>query len=126
MKKKVIQSSNAPAAIGPYSQAIQIGNLLFLSGQIGLDPTTSALVSGGVTSELHQIFKNIEAVISSSGSNLSQVVKLTIYLKKIDDFSILNEVMQQYLQAPFPARTTIEVSGLPKNANAEIEAVVAL
>ena len=123
---KVIHTPKAPAAIGPYSQAIQAGNLIFLSGQIGLDPATTALVSDNCEAQLQQIFKNMIEVLSAAGTNLSHVVKLTIYLTDLKNFSIINEMMKEVFAEPYPARTTIEVSGLPKSALVELDAIVAL
>ncbi len=121
---KVIQTAKAPAAIGPYSQAIQAGNIIFLSGQIGLDPTTNTLVSDDCEAQLQQIFKNMNEVITAAGANFSQVVKLTVYLKDLNHFSIVNDMMKTIFKEPYPARTTIEVSGLPKNALVELDAMV--
>ncbi len=123
---KVIQTAKAPAAIGPYSQATQVGNFIFLSGQIGLDPATSSLVSDDCEVQLQQIFKNMNEVLVASGANFSHIVKLTVYLKDLNHFSVINDMMKKVFKEPYPARTTIEVSGLPKNALVELDAIVVL
>lgn len=123
---KAIHSEQAPSAIGPYSQAVQIGNLLFLSGQIGFDPTTMELVSESCEAQAQQVFKNMQAVLKAANVSLSNVVKLTIFLKDLQDFPAINEIMKNHFQAPYPARSTIQVAGLPKNASIEIEAIAVI
>ena len=122
----VIQTENAPAAIGPYSQAIKTKGLVFLSGQIPLDPTSMMVVEGGIEQQAHQVFKNLTAVANASGSSINNAIKLTIYLTDLENFSIVNKVMEQYFSSPYPARTTIQVSALPKNVNIEIDAILDL
>ena len=122
-QKKVIQTDKAPAAIGPYSQAIRLGNLLFCSGQVPLIPTTGDILKGSIEEEAKQVLNNLKAVVEAAGSNLDQVVKTTIFLKDLGDFAKVNEVYASYFKAPFPARSTIQVSALPKGANIEIEAI---
>ena len=122
----VIQTENAPAAIGPYSQAIKTKGLVFLSGQIPLDPTSMMVVEGGIEQQAHQVFKNLTAVANASGSSINSAIKLTIYLTDLEDFSIVNKVMKEYFSSPYPARTTIQVSALPKNVNIEIDAILGL
>tara|TARA_B100001059_G_scaffold58301_1_gene53632 strand:- start:2042 stop:2425 length:384 start_codon:yes stop_codon:yes gene_type:complete len=124
--KQAIQTSNAPAAIGPYSQAIRSGSLLFCSGQIPLDPTTMEIVSQDVADQAHQVFLNLSAVAESAGSSLDAAVKLTIFLTDLEDFAVVNEIMSKYFKQPYPARATIQVSALPKAAQVEIEAILAL
>ena len=125
-EKEVIQTTAAPAAIGPYSQAIKTGSLLFCSGQIPLDPITMEIVSADVGEQAHQVFLNLSAVAEAAGSSLDAAVKLTIFLTDLNDFGVVNEIMAKYFQEPYPARATIEVSALPKGAQVEVEAVLAL
>lgn len=124
MSLKVIHSSSAPSAVGPYSQAIQAGNLIFLSGLVGLDPKTSGLVSGGFQKELQQIFKNLQVMLIAANASITQVAKITVYLTSMNDFSVLNEMMKENLKEPFPARTTVMVAALPKNAVVELDVIV--
>ena len=122
---KKISTQNAPAAVGPYSQAIDAGMFIFLSGQIPLDPKTSQLVEGGVDVQTKRVIENIKAVLAAAGSDLTKVVSSTVYLADMNDFAKMNEVYASYLIEPYPARVTIAVKGLPKNALVEI-AVVAV
>ena len=126
MSKEKIATAHAPAAIGPYSQAIQLGNLVFTAGQIALDPATQQMVAGGITEQTTRVLENLKAILESAGSSLAHVVKATVFLKNFDDFAKMNEVYGKYL-APegtlAPARTTVEVSRLPKDALVEIELV---
>ncbi|HAO87413.1 MAG: RidA family protein [Pseudomonadales bacterium] len=124
--KQAIQTSDAPAAIGPYSQAIRSGSLLFCSGQIPLDPITMEIVSQDVADQAHQVFLNLSAVAEAAGSSLDAAVKLTIFLTDLDDFAVVNEIMSKYFKQPYPARATIQVSALPKAAQVEVEAILAL
>ena len=124
--KIVIQTSDAPAAIGPYSQAIKAGPLVFLSGQIPLDPKSMEIVSDDIAAQTHQVFKNLIAVADAAGGNLSNAVKLTIYLTDLGDFAVVNEIMAGYFSEPYPARATIQVSALPKGSAVEIDAILAL
>ena len=123
MKKRVIRTDAAPAAIGPYSQAVRAGGFLFLSGQIGLDPASGRVVDGGITAQVDRVMKNIEAVLKAAGSDLSQVVKTTLFLKSMDHFGTVNEIYAKYFAAEHPARSTVEVSRLPKDVLFEMEAV---
>jgi 2-iminobutanoate/2-iminopropanoate deaminase len=121
---KAIHTDKAPKAIGTYSQAVQTHNdWFFLSGQIGLDPQSMALVGSDFTSQFHQIFKNIRAVLNEAGLNLSNIVKLTIFIINSEDYPSVNELMKEYFQEPYPARSTIGVSFLPKNSVVEVEAL---
>lgn len=125
MTKQVIASKDAPAAIGPYSQAIRAGDTVYLSGQIGLDPTTMQVVEG-VEAQAHQVFLNIRAVAEAAGGSLDNVVKLTLFLADLDDFTQVNEIMQSYFKPPYPARSTVEVAALPRGAKIEVAAILAL
>ncbi len=122
----VIQTTNAPAAIGPYSQAVRVGSLVFCSGQIPLDPVTMEIVNGGVAEQAHQVFLNLKAVAAAAGGSLDNAVKLTIFLTDLEEFAQVNEIMAGYFNEPYPARATIEVSALPKGALVEVEAVLSL
>lgn len=124
--KKCIQTNAAPAAIGTYSQAIHVGNTVYLSGQIPLLPDTMTLVVGDVTVQAQQVFENMRAVAVAAGGSLDAIVKLTVYLKDIAHLANVNQVMEQYFTAPYPARTTIAVAGLPKNALIEVEAIMVI
>ena len=127
-EKRRIQADAAPAAIGPYSQAIAQGNLLFTSGQIALDPLTGALVEGGIEAETDQVMRNLQAVLEAAGAGLASVVKTTIFLIDMGDFAVVNRIYGGALEeagAP-PARSTVQVAGLPRGARVEIEAVAML
>ena len=121
-----VHSDSAPAAIGPYSQAIKAGPLVFLSGQIPLDPESMEIVSDDVSAQTHQVFKNLIAVADAAGGSLSSAAKLTIYLTDLGDFAVVNEIMAGYFSEPYPARATIQVSALPKGSAVEIDAILAL
>jgi reactive intermediate/imine deaminase len=123
---KAIHTPSAPQAIGPYSQAIGSGNLVFLSGQIPLDPTTMELIAGDTAAQAAQVFKNLAEVATAAGGSLSQVAKLTIYLTDLSEFAIVNSVMASHFTEPYPARATIEVSALPKGASVEVDAILVL
>ncbi|MDR3219124.1 MAG: RidA family protein [Dysgonamonadaceae bacterium] len=121
--KQSISTKNAPAAIGPYSQAIKAGNFVFLSGQLGLNPETGDFVSTSVAEQTEQVFKNIQAVLAEAGLSMNQVVKTTVFLADIKDFAIVNEVYAGQFTAPYPARSAFAVKTLPKNALVEIEVI---
>ena len=123
MGKKVIQTEKAPKAIGPYSQAIQAGNFLFLSGQIPLDPETGELVKGDIRQQTKQVLKNIKGILESQKLGMEDVVKVTIFLKDIGNFNQVNEVYATYFPSSPPARSTVEVAKLPRDADIEIEAI---
>jgi len=123
MGKKVIQTEKAPKAIGPYSQAIQAGNFLFLSGQIPLDPKTGELVKGDIRQQTKQVLENIKGVMESQKLGMENVVKATIFLKDIGNFNQVNEVYATYFPSSPPARSTVEVAKLPRDADIEIEAI---
>ena len=119
-----IQTPLAPAALGPYSQAIRSGSMVFMSGQIPLNPETMALVDGGIEAQTRQVFKNLAAVAAAADSDLQHAVKITIYLTDLNDFATVNSVMAEQFQEPYPARATIQVSALPKGSMVEIDAVL--
>jgi reactive intermediate/imine deaminase len=121
-----ITTKAAPAAIGPYSQAVQAGSTVYLSGQIGLDPQSGQMVEGGFDAQVHRAIKNMKAVIEAAGGSLRQCVRLTLYLTDLADFPRANEIMQEYFKAPYPARSTVGVAALPRGAQFEIEATVVL
>ena len=121
--KKVIATYNAPAAIGPYSQAVQVGNMLFASGQLGLDPATGNFVEGGVKEQTEQAFKNIHAILAEAGLTIDNVVKTTVFLADMADFAVMNEVYAQQFTGTFPARSAVAVKTLPKNGLVEIEII---
>lgn len=123
MKRKVIQSEKAPKAIGPYSQAIQAGNLLFLSGQIPIDPKTGELIEGDIRQQTRQALENIKGILESQRLRMEDVVKATLFLKEMGNFNQVNEVYATYFLSFPPARSTVEVAKLPKNAEIEIEAI---
>jgi 2-iminobutanoate/2-iminopropanoate deaminase len=123
MKKKVVQTEKAPAAIGPYSQAIQVENLIFLSGQIPADPMTGKLVEGGIRQQTQQVLENIKGILESKKLGMEDVVKVTIFLREMENFNIVNEVYATYFPSSPPARSTIGVANLPRNAEIEMEAI---
>jgi 2-iminobutanoate/2-iminopropanoate deaminase len=121
--KKIIATAQAPQAVGPYSQAVRAGNLLFVSGQIPLDPVTGLLVGGGIEAQTRQVLKNIGAILASEGLAFADVVKTTVFLQDMNDFSIVNKVYAEVFGIEPPARSCIEAAGLPKDARVEIEAI---
>lgn len=123
MNKTAIHTPDAPAAIGPYSQAVRAGNLLFLSGQIPLDPNTGKMIEGGIAAQTRQVMLNLQAVLQAAGVSTDAVVKTTIYLTDMGDFQAVNEIYSQYFNAPFPARATVQVTDLPRGAQVEIDAI---
>ena len=124
--KQVIHTDKAPAAIGPYSQAIQIGQLLFTSGQVPIDPETGAIVEGGIQEQARQSLNNIKAILNAAGTNMGAVVKTTVFLQDMNDFAAMNEVYAQFFQEPYPARYAVQVARLPKDVLVEIEAIAQL
>ena len=122
MTRSIISTTNAPAAIGPYSQAVKIGAFVFTSGQLGMDPASGALLDS-IEEQAHHEFKNLSAILTEAGGDLSDVVKLTLFVTDLNDFATVNQIMTQYIAEPFPARSTVEVAGLPKGANFEVEAI---
>lgn len=123
MAKSVISTKDAPAAIGPYSQAMRVDRLLYLSGQIPLDPGTGELVRGDIAAQTEQVIKNMSAVLAAAGCTLKDVVKTTIFLTDMGSFAEVNAVYGKHLSEPYPARSTVEVRRLPKGAEVEIEAI---
>jgi 2-iminobutanoate/2-iminopropanoate deaminase len=124
--KKQVNTSSAPAAIGPYSQGVIAGNLLFVSGQIPINPRDGSLVSDSLESQANQVFENLRAIIQEAGTSFEHVLKLTIYLTDLENFAAVNKVMENYFSQPYPARATVEVSRLPKDVEVEIDAIVEL
>jgi len=124
MPRQAIQTDRAPAAIGPYSQAVRAGDTVYFSGQIPLDPATGELVSADIATEARRVFDNLRAVSEAAGGSLDDIVRIGIYLTDLSDFAAVNAVMADYFQAPYPARSTIQVSGLPKGARVEVDAVM--
>ena len=126
MTRSIIHTEHAPAAIGPYSQAVRAGQTVYLSGQIPLIPETGALLEGGIELQARRVFDNMRAVCDAAGGSLSDIVRLGIYLTDLADFATVNAVMTEYFQAPYPARSTIQVSALPRGAQVEVDAVLVL
>ena len=126
MTKSAVSSPDAPKAIGPYSQAIRAGHLLFVSGQIPLDPASGSLVAGDVAAQTRRVMENLGAVLESAGLSFASVVRTTIYLADMGDFAAVNDVYGSYFREPFPARATVQVARLPKDARVEIDAVAYL
>ena len=124
--KKQVNTSSAPAAIGPYSQGVIAGNLLFVSGQIPINPADGSLVSDSLESQANQVFENLRAIIQEAGTSFEHILKLTIYLTDLENFAAVNKVMENYFSQPYPARATVEVSRLPKDVEVEIDAIVEL
>jgi reactive intermediate/imine deaminase len=126
MSKQVIQSPDAPAAIGPYSQAIRAGDTVYLSGQIPLDPKTMQIVEGGIEAQANRVFANLAAVAKAAGGSLNDIVKLSILLTDLGEFAKVNEIMAAHFAAPYPARATYQVAALPRGARIEVEATLVL
>lgn len=123
MSREIIQTDQAPQAIGTYSQAVRVGDTVYLSGQIGLDPQAMTLVEG-IDAQIHQVFKNLSAVCTAAGGNLADIVKLNIYLTDLGHFARVNEIMAEYFSEPYPARAAVGVKELPKGALVEADAVL--
>jgi len=126
MSRQIIQTDKAPAAIGPYSQAVRAGDTVYLSGQIPLDPSTGLLVEGDISAQARRSFENLKAVCEAADGSLGDIVRLGLYLTDLDNFAAVNAVMSEFFQAPYPARSTVEVSGLPRGARFEVDAVMVL
>ena len=124
MTKEIISTKNAPQAIGPYSQALKAGNLMFISGQIPLDPKTGDLVSQSIEDQAKQVLENVKSICEAAGCSLDDIVKISIFLTDLSNFAVVNDMMKEYFSEPYPARATVEVSGLPLGVNVEIEAIV--
>jgi 2-iminobutanoate/2-iminopropanoate deaminase len=123
LSKQAISTPLAPAAIGPYSQAVRSGNLVFLSGQIPLDPETGAIVEGDAAMQTTRVLKNLSAILEAAGSSLGQVLKTTVYLKDLADFAMMNEVYARFFDGVPPARATVEVARLPRNVSVEVDLI---
>jgi reactive intermediate/imine deaminase len=126
MSRQIIQTPAAPAAIGPYSQAVRVGNTVWVSGQIPLDPATKQLVDGDIAAQTRRVFENLKAIAAAAGGSLNDAVKVTIFLTDLAHFTTVNDVMTQYLAEPYPARATVGVAQLPRGAQVEIECVLQL
>jgi reactive intermediate/imine deaminase len=126
MAKTIINTDNAPQAIGTYSQAVKVDNTVYISGQIPLDPASMEIVEGGVDAQISRVFENLKAVAEASGGSLADAVKLTIYLTDLSCFPTVNEIMAGYFSEPYPARAAIEVSALPKAVQVEMDAILVL
>ena len=123
MKKEIVNTKDAPAALGPYSQAIKAADLVFISGQIPLDPASGEIAGDSIEAQTERVMKNLEAVLKAAGSDLDKVIKTTIYLTDLSDFAVVNEIYGNYFNDSPPARATVEVSGLPKGVKVEIDAI---
>ncbi len=126
MSLQAIQTENAPSAIGPYSQAIRCGNLLFTSGQLPIDPATGVLIEGTIEELAHMVLKNLAAIAEEAGTTLAKTVKITVFLSDISNFQRVNTIYSEYFSEPYPARSAIQVASLPLGAAIEVEAVIAL
>jgi 2-iminobutanoate/2-iminopropanoate deaminase len=124
--RQAVSSESAPTAIGPYSQAIRAGSLLFLSGQIPLDPATGSMVDGDIAAQTHRVFANLRAILEAAGASFDNVVKTTVYLADMNDFATVNEIYGTYFSSPAPARATVQAARLPKDARVEIDLIASL
>ncbi|QHS61853.1 RidA family protein [Chitinophaga agri] len=123
MEKQIINTNNAPAPIGPYNQAVLSGNLLFVSGQIAINPETNQLVLDDIKTETHQVMKNLKGILTEAGMDFSNVLKSTIFIMNMNDFALINEVYGSYFTSDYPARETVQVAALPKGVNVEISVI---
>jgi len=121
--KKAIETHAAPAAIGPYSQAVALGDLVFCSGQVGIDPASGTMVEGGIEAETRRVLDNLREVLAAAGLKLTDVVKTTVFLVSLTDFETVNRIYGEHFSAPYPARSTVQVAALPRHARVEIEAI---
>jgi reactive intermediate/imine deaminase len=126
MAREIISTDQAPAAIGTYSQAVKVGNTVYLSGQIPLVPETMEMIEGDIEAQIRRVFDNLSAVAAAAGGSLSDIAKLNIFLTDLGNFAKVNEVMAEYFQQPYPARAAVEVAGLPRNAGVEMDGVMEL
>jgi reactive intermediate/imine deaminase len=126
MSKQIVSTSKAPAAIGVYSQAARVGNTIWVSGQIPLDPATQALVTGDMEAHVRQVFQNLKAIVVAAGATLDDVVKVTVYLIDLAHFALVNKIMAEFFREPYPARAAVGVAALPRGAQIEAECIVAL
>jgi reactive intermediate/imine deaminase len=126
MSKQIISTADAPSAIGPYSQAVRVGNTIWISGQIPLDPATKELVAGDIEAQTRRVFENLKIIVLACGATLDDVVKVNIFLIDLTHFALVNKVMAEYFRAPYPARAAVGVAALPRGAQVEVECIVAL
>jgi reactive intermediate/imine deaminase len=126
MSKQIISTAAAPSAIGVYSQAVRVGNTIWVSGQIPLDPATQELVAGDIEAQVRRVFDNLQAIVTAAGASLDDVVKATVFLIDLAHFALVNKVMAEYFRAPYPARAAVGVAALPRGAQIEVECIVAL
>lgn len=126
MSKQIISSTDAPAAIGTYSQAVRVGNVIWVSGQIPLDPRTKELVAGDMEAQTKRVFENLKAIVIAAGATFDDVVKVNVYLTDLSHFALVNKVMAEYFREPYPARAAVGVASLPRGAQVEAECIVAL
>ena len=126
MSKQIISSAAAPAAIGTYSQAVRVGNTIWVSGQIPLDPRTKELIGGDIEAQTRQVFDNLKAIVIAAGATFDEVVKANVYLTDLSHFATVNKVMAEYFREPYPARAAVGVAALPRGAQVEVECIVAL
>jgi reactive intermediate/imine deaminase len=126
MAKHIISTPDAPAAIGPYSQAVRVGNTLWVSGQIPLDPVTKEMVGGDIEAQIRRVFDNAKAIVVAAGATLDDVVKVNLYLLDLGNFALVNKIMAEYFREPYPARAAIGAASLPRGAQVEMECIVAL
>jgi reactive intermediate/imine deaminase len=126
MSKQIISTPQAPAAIGTYSQAVRVGNTIWVSGQIPLDPATKELIKGDVEAQVRRVFENLKAIVTAAGAGFDDVVKVTVFLIDLSHFALVNKVMAEYFREPYPARAAVGVAALPRGAEVEVECIVAL
>jgi reactive intermediate/imine deaminase len=126
MTKQIISTADAPSAIGPYSQAVRVGNTIWVSGQIPLDPATKELVTGDIEAQIRRVFENLKIIVLAADASLDDVVKVNIFLTDLSHFALVNKVMAEYFRAPYPARAAVGVASLPRGAQVEVECIVAL
>ncbi len=126
MSKQIISTPNAPAAIGVYSQAVRVGNTIWVSGQIPLDPVTKELVPGDIEAQIRRVFDNLKAIVAAAGASFDDVVKATVFLIDLSHFALVNKIMAEYFREPYPARAAVGVASLPRGAQVEVECIVAL
>jgi reactive intermediate/imine deaminase len=126
MSKQIISTTDAPSAIGPNSQAVRVGNTIWVSGQIPLDPATKELVGGDIEAQIRRVFENLKIIVLAAGASLDEVVKVNIFLIDLSHFALVNKVMAEYFRAPYPARAAVGVAALPRGAQVEVECIVAL
>jgi reactive intermediate/imine deaminase len=126
MSKQTISTADAPAAIGTYSQAVRVGNTIWVSGQIPLDPVTKEMVKGDIEAQIRRVFENLKAIVLAAGASLDDVVKATVFLTDLSNFGLVNKIMAEYFREPYPARAAVGVASLPRGAQVEVECIVAL